>query len=340
MIFLDAAGVRVKQGVMALSGSGARVLDTSSGAVDLSAFVDAAHPGSWSKQMIALLRSGHYREAYEILDENMPFVSNQLRPYADALAGKENHWTLTHEWIDRFVNSRTPQRILDLGCAVGCQAIEFARKGHQTCGIDVLPQMIERGRELTESLGLTDQCRLVAGDVRDLGRHFAPGSFDVVVSFDTFEHLEDDAILQTLEGVKQVLRPGGRIIVQTSPGRHYYWFEPNRLKLLALLVPMAWLPDRAFTRYVRWLERWPLRRLRCEHVSFYRHEYGHINCMDPVHLRDVLERAGLQRVHTFAIHAHPGYKDEGCLKRPWLRKLFGRKSVACRNVFGVASTPS
>ncbi|HQE27832.1 MAG TPA: class I SAM-dependent methyltransferase, partial [Phycisphaerae bacterium] len=176
-------------------------------------------------------------------------------------------------------------------------------------------------------------------DVRHLQRYFGRGSFDVVVSCDTFEHLEDDAIMQTLEGVKHVLRPGGRIVVQTSPGRYYYWFEPGRWKLLTLLVPMAWLPDAAFTAYVRWLDRWPLRRLRREHVRFYRHEYGHINCMDKVHLRQLLERAGFEHVYTFAIHAHPGFKDEGCLKRPWLRRLFGDKSIACRNVFGVATTP-
>jgi SAM-dependent methyltransferase len=307
--------------------------------VDVAAFVDAAHPGSWSKQMIALLRDGHYREAYEILDQNMPFVDNQLRPYAEALAGKENHWTLTHEWIDRFVNSKKPQRILDLGCAVGCHAIEFARKGHSTCGIDVLPQMISRGRDLVESLGLADRCRLITGDVRYLERYFGANTFDVAVSCDTFEHLEDDAVVQTLENLKRVLRPGGRIVVQTSPGRHYYWFEPGRTRLLALLVPVCWLPDHAFTAYVRWLERWPLRSLRREHVRFYRHEYGHINCMDPVHLRGLLEQAGLKRIHTFAIHAHPGFKDEGCLKSKWLRKMFGRKSVACRNVFGIANTP-
>ncbi len=303
-------------------------------------FVDPEHPQSWSRQMIALLRDGHYLEAYEILDDNMPFVDNQLRPYAEALAGKANHWTRTHEWIERFVQSDPPQRVLDLGCAVGCHAIEFARKGHTTCGIDVLPQMIDRGRELVTELGLDDRCRLVAGDVRYLERYFPAEYFDVAVSCDTFEHLEDDAVVETLEGLKRVLRPGGRIIVQTSPGRHYYWFEPNRLKLLAMLVPMAWLPDAAFTAYVRWLERWPLRRMRHEHVRFYRHEYGHINCMDPVHLRKLLERAGLEHIQTFAVHAHPGFKDEGCLKRPWLKRVFGRKSVACRNVFGIAETKS
>lgn len=307
-------------------------------AVRLEDFIDREHPQSWSKQMIALLRDGHYREAYEILDENMPFVDNQLRPYADALSGKDNHWTLTHRWIERFIDTSTPQRILDLGCAVGCHAIEFARKGHTTCGIDVLPQMIDRGRDLVDSLELTDRCRLIAGDVRQLDRYFPPASFDVAVSCDTFEHLEDDAIVDTLYGLKRVLRPGGRIIVQTSPGRHYYWFEPHRYKLLALMVPMAWLPDKAFTAYVRGLESTLFRKLRREHVRFYRHEYGHINCLDTVHLRSLMQQAGLKDICTFATHAHPGHKDEGCMKAPWLKRLFGRKSIACRNVFGVART--
>ncbi|MBI4578300.1 MAG: methyltransferase domain-containing protein [Planctomycetes bacterium] len=322
-----------------MSITGPELEATSPRVVRVEEYVDPEHPASWSRQMIALLRGGHYREAYEILDRNMPFVDNQLRPYAEALAGKENHWTLTHNWVDRFVNNTRSQRILDLGCAVGCHAIEFARKGHSTAGIDILPQMIERGRDLVDELGLADRCRLVAGDVRELERYFGPASFDVAVSCDVFEHLEDEVVLQMLNGVQHVLRPGGRIIVHTSPGRHYYWFEPDRWKLLSLLVPMCWLPDRAFTAYVRWLERWPLRRLCGEHVRFYRHEYGHINCMDPVHLRKLLEQAGLEQTHTFAIHAHPGHKDEGCLKKPWLRRLFGRKSAACRNVFGVATTP-
>lgn len=309
-------------------------------AVNIADFIDAERPESWSRQMIALLRSGHYREAYEILDDKVPFVENQLRPYAEALAGRENHWTLGHAWIDRLIDEARPQRILDLGCAVGCHAIEFARHGHVTAGIDILPQMIERGRELVASLELSERCRLVTGDVRYLDRYFEPASFDVAVSCDTFEHLDDASLLETLASLRRVVRPGGKLIVQTSPGRHYYWFEPDRTKLLAILVPMAWLPDRAFTAYVRWLERWPLWRLRSEHVRFYRHEYGHINCMDPVHLRGLLKAAGLEQIRTFAVHAHPGFKDEGCMKRAWLKRLFGRKTVACRNVFGIARMPN
>lgn len=307
--------------------------------VNVETFRDPDRPASWSSQMVALIRAGHYREGYEILAEKMPFVESQLRPYAERLAGKENYWTGTFAWIDRFVDHARPQKLLDVGCGVGPLAIEFARKGHQTWGIDVLPSMIERGRELIASLELTERARLVEGDIRRLEDSFDPGFFDCAVACDIFEHLDDPSLLETLRGIGQVVRPGGTVIIQTSPGRHYYWFSPRRPKLLAFFVPLAWLPDRLFTSYVRMIERCLPDHLRREHKRFYHHEYGHINCLDPVHLKQLMQRTGLTNVRTFAVHAHRGFKDEGCLESWWTRLLFGGKSIAARNVFGIATVP-
>lgn len=307
--------------------------------IDIKDFIDPARPLSWSAQMIALLRSGHYREGYEILAEKMPFVENMLRPFAERLEGKQNYWTGTYDWIRRFIDDSRPLRILDVGCGVGSGALEFALEGHQAWGIDVLDCMIERGREVAKSLGLSQRVHLLTGDIRCLEKYFDPAFFDAVVACDIFEHLDDESILQVLGGLKQVMRPGGTIVIQTSPGRYYYWFDPARNKMIGLLAPLAWLPDRLFTAYVRCLDRWPLRRLRSEHTRFYRHEPGHINCMDHIHLRGLLKQTGLEQIRTFAINAHLGFKDEGCLKAGWTKRLFGRKSVACRNIFGIAKVP-
>jgi len=307
--------------------------------VDIEAFIDAENPESWSRQMVSLLRGGHYREGYEVLASHVPFVENMLRPYAECLAGRENAWTKLHAAMARHLDHSRPLRILDLGCAIGCHAIELARQGHQTWGIDVLPAMIERGRELAASLGLSQRVHLIEGDVRVLDRYFKSEFFDAVVACDIFEHLEDGALRQLLAGLRQVVRPGGTIVIQTSPARYYYWFEPTRRKLLALLVPLAWLPDRLFSAYVHWLEHWPFRARRCDHEHFYRQEHGHINCLDHLDLRRLLVEANLENVHTFAEHTHPGTKDEGCMRARWTRRLFGRKSVACRNVYGIATIP-
>jgi len=305
--------------------------------VDPSAFIDPSAPQSWSRQVVALLEAGHYCEAYEVIAEKVPYVENQLRYFSESLEGKENHWTKTHDAIARFIDDSRPQRILDVGCAVGCHAIQFARKGHQTCGIDILPEMISRGREFVESLGLSERVRLVEGDIRRLPEYFSDASFDCAVACNIFEHLDDAALHEVLVGMKRVVRPGGRIVIETSPGRHYYWFEPDRRKLLALLVPLAWLPDRLFTRYVLWLDRFYIRGIRREPEAFYRHEAAHINCMWHEHLGKLMRAAGLNDVRTFATHVHPGMKDEGCMRAAWTRRLFGRKSIAARNIFGIAT---
>lgn len=307
--------------------------------IDLAAFVDPDRPQSWSRQMVSLLRAGHYREGYEILAEKMPFVENMLRPYAACLAGETNFWTLLHDQMCAHLDLRQPRRILDVGCAIGCHAIELARKGHLTWGVDVLPPMIDRGTELARSLGLDEKVNLIAGDIRQLDRYFEPHFFDAIIANDIFEHLDDPALREVLAGLKHVTKPGGTIVIQTSPGRYYYWFEPRRWKLLAMLAPMAWLPDRWFSRYVRGIEKGPLRHLRHRHDTFYMHEHGHINCMDHDHLRRLLVEAGLDDVRTYANHAHEGSKDEGCLKAAWTRRLFKHKSAACRNVFGIARVP-
>jgi len=309
------------------------------GQVDIEAFIDPERPQSWSRQMVSLLRAGHYRESYEVLASHVPFVENMVRPYAEHLAGKENHWSKSFEQVKQYVGSDKPQRILDLGCAIGSVAIELARLGHETWGLDVLPSMIARGQELVASLGLSGRTHLVAADVRDLPQLFEEGFFDTVVTRDLFEHLDDASLMQTLDGIKRVIRPGGKLIIETSPSRCYYWFEPTRWKLLALLVPMAWLPDRLFSAYVHGLERWLFDSRRYDHKLFYRHETGHINCLDYLDLRRLLVKANLDNVQTFAEHTHLGFKDEGCVRAKWTRWLFGRKSIACRNVYGVATIP-
>jgi len=76
--------------------------------VDIEAFIDAENPESWSRQMVSLLRGGHYREGYEVLASHVPFVENMLRPYAECLAGRENAWTKLHAAMARHLDPAMP----------------------------------------------------------------------------------------------------------------------------------------------------------------------------------------------------------------------------------------
>jgi SAM-dependent methyltransferase len=110
--------------------------------------------------------------------------------------------------IERYA-PLTARRILDTGCGVGMYVRAFRQFSDQVYGIDVDPDKIaEASRELPN---------LQVAPAESLP--FEDGFFDVVLSHEVWEHVNDDRAAAR-EAVR-VLRPGGRLVV----------FVPNRLWL-------------------------------------------------------------------------------------------------------------
>lgn len=96
-------------------------------------------------------------------------------------------------------------RMLEIGTGKGRMLRELLRLGLHVRGIENNPWMVEESRRLHGDLPVT----LVTGHTLP----FPDASFDVVVSFDVFEHIaESDAHLRE---VRRVLAPGGRYLLQT-----------------------------------------------------------------------------------------------------------------------------
>jgi SAM-dependent methyltransferase len=96
-------------------------------------------------------------------------------------------------------------RVLEIGTGKGRMLQELQRRGLKVEGIENNPWMVEESRRLHGDLPVT----LVSGHTLP----FADASFDVVISFDVFEHIaESDAHLRE---VRRVLVPGGRYLLQT-----------------------------------------------------------------------------------------------------------------------------
>ncbi len=103
-----------------------------------------------------------------------------------------------------------PARILDAGCGSGRNMLELARFGGVT-GIELSDKSVElaRGRGVGE---------VVAGSVLEMP--FADDSFDLAVSLDVIEHLEDD--LAALRELRRTVAPGGVLLV-TVPAYQWLW---------------------------------------------------------------------------------------------------------------------
>lgn len=108
--------------------------------------------------------------------------------------------------------------VIDLGCLEGGYAVEFARAGYQTTGLEVRRANIERCLEVQDSLHLPN-LRFVLDDARNLAEH---GSFDAVFCAGLLYHL--DFPVSFLETVSKVTK---RVLVLdthvASARRPRYW---------------------------------------------------------------------------------------------------------------------
>jgi SAM-dependent methyltransferase len=101
-------------------------------------------------------------------------------------------------------------RILDAGCGSGRNMLELARLGTVT-GIEMSDASVALARE--RAVG-----EVISGSVLDMP--FADDSFELIVSLDVIEHLEDD--LGALREFRRAVAPGGTLLV-TVPAYQWLW---------------------------------------------------------------------------------------------------------------------
>jgi len=132
-------------------------------------------------------------------------------------------------------------RILDVGCGVGAEIVELSWLGADCVGLDADEDRIRLINQLGDEFGLNvmgvcdDACQLPFDDE----------TFDVVMSFEFFEHVADlDAAMK--EQIR-VLRRGGRLIIE----------QANLLNPLTLFDLVVKYPRRTHGKHggVKWLFR-------------------------------------------------------------------------------------
>jgi SAM-dependent methyltransferase len=101
-------------------------------------------------------------------------------------------------------------RILDAGCGSGRNMVDLSRLGTVT-GVELSDTSVS----LARARGVGE---VIAGSVLEMP--FADASFDLAVSLDVVEHLDDD--LAALRELRRVVAPGGSLLV-TVPAYQWLW---------------------------------------------------------------------------------------------------------------------
>lgn len=124
----------------------------------------------------------------------------------------------------RLLLAEKKRSVLELGAATGTDSVFFRSHGLSVASTDLSPAMARRCHEK----GL-DACAMDANRLA-----FRPDSFDAVYARNCLVHLPASELCQSLQGIRQVLRPGGLCHIALYGGRKYegVWqedsWEPKR----------------------------------------------------------------------------------------------------------------
>lgn len=116
--------------------------------------------------------------------------------------------------------------VLDLGTGTGNAALEAARRGARTIGVDRARRLMGIAREREEAEGL--DVRWVVGDLHDLP--FLDASFDAAVSVSAAVLVPGAA--RTAAEVVRVLKPGGKAVLVGWDGTEGGFMPPALLDVL------------------------------------------------------------------------------------------------------------
>lgn len=109
--------------------------------------------------------------------------------------------------------------VLDVGCGTGELALHFAARDHLVTGVDSAAAAIAIAEQTRDRLGVPAE--FLVADATDLaGLH---NRFDTVLDCLVFHCFNDEERVRYVSGLRQVLRPGGRLLMlvfsdQEPPG--------------------------------------------------------------------------------------------------------------------------
>jgi SAM-dependent methyltransferase len=136
-------------------------------------------------------------------------------------------------------------RILDCSCGIGTLAIPLAKLGYEVSGSDASPGMVEQAMLAARNADL--EIPLHCCTWQDLPGHFTD-RFDLVFCIgNAIGHTRNrDEMLRSLEGMRAVLRSGGKLVIQSLNWEevrkekkrftHYQWRERSGQRCLPLYI--------------------------------------------------------------------------------------------------------
>jgi ubiquinone/menaquinone biosynthesis C-methylase UbiE len=99
------------------------------------------------------------------------------------------------------------KRVLEIGCGIGTDAVNFVRAGAFYSAIELSEASLALTKQRFKVFGLEGD--LVLGNAEELDKHFEPAEFDLIYSFGVIHHTPHPQAV--VKAARRVIRPDGQL---------------------------------------------------------------------------------------------------------------------------------
>jgi len=98
------------------------------------------------------------------------------------------------------------KKVLEIGCGIGTDTVNFARNGALVTAVDLSPQSLELARKRVEVYGLQDQVRFYSGSAEELSSLVPVEPYDLIYSFGVIHHTPHPE--RVMDEMRHYAKPG------------------------------------------------------------------------------------------------------------------------------------
>ena len=193
------------------------------------------------------------------------------------------------------------QRVLEVGCGIGTDSINFARAGAELTAVDLSGESLRIAQERAEVMGVADRIRFVQADAEKLTSALASEEpYDLVYSFGVVHHTPHPE--RALAEIRRLVAPGGTLKLMVYHRRSWkvFWIVAVQGR------GRFWKTDELVAEHSEAESGCP--------VTF---SYTRIGG------RELVEQAGFRVQHVSVDHVFPyrigDYVQYRYVKEPWFR---------------------
>jgi SAM-dependent methyltransferase len=174
------------------------------------------------------------------------------------------------------------KKVLEIGCGIGTDTINFARHGAQVTAVDLTEKSLDVARQRARIFGVENSIRFIQANAEELSSYVPAEPYDLIYSFGVIHHTPHPE--RVIEQIRQYVKPGSSVRIMVY----------NRWSWKVLWVLFVYGKGQ-FWKLDRWIAEYSEAQTGCPVTYSYSRKAG----------RQLLQDHGFRVTREFVDHIFP-----------------------------------